>query len=79
MKRRIGPKMAEACWRLDSWGGACSSKHRLARAVGPHGSNAFGDRIVWRAIHAGLIDYEVHPTTGVYTLTLTDAGRAVLV
>ena len=57
--------------------GPVVGKWNLARRVGPHGSNAYGDRIVMRCIRAGLIDFTVDER-GVYTLTLSDAGRGTL-
>ena len=57
--------------------GPVVGKWNLARRVGPHGSNAYGDRIVMRCIRAGLIDFTVDGR-GVYTLTLSDVGREAL-
>ena len=75
---RIGPKMFAAVYTLAvRFGGSLRGKHNLAKAVGPHGSNNFGDRIVWRAICAGLIATETDEK-GIHTLTLTDAGLDLL-
>ncbi len=57
--------------------GPVVGKWNLARRVGPHGSNAYGDRIVMRCIRAGLIDFTVDGRA-VYTLTLSDVGREAL-
>lgn len=51
--KRIGPKMREALIYVQTHPGC--SKHEVAKAVGPHGSNAFGDRVVLRTLAAGLI------------------------
>lgn len=55
-----------------AYSGPVVGKWNLARQVGPHGSDAYGDRIVMRCIRAGLIDFTVDER-GVYTLTLSDA------
>ena len=73
---RIGPRMLDALNVL-AYSGPVVGKWNLARRVGPHGSNAYGDRIVMRCIRAGLIDF-VLDERGVYTLTLSDAGRGAL-
>jgi len=77
---RIGPRMIQACKILLSKGGTMTGKHGLAVAVGPHGSNAFGDRIVMRCVRAGLIELsgDPHSRQG-YTLTLTGRGHRVAV
>lgn len=73
----IGPRQYQALRYLASFG-PLNSKYELARHVGPHGSNQYGDRTVWRCIHAGYIGYSQHPTTGRYTLWLTEKGREAL-
>lgn len=55
-KPRIGPVMC-AAWAYVRANPGCS-KYEVSRAVGPHGSNNYGNRAVWRAIAAGLIRYE---------------------
>lgn len=66
MSNRIGPKMAMAA-RYVAINPGCS-KYEVARYVGPHGSNRFGDAIVLRAIAAGLI--EDRSVTGEYRYRL---------
>ena len=53
------------------------AKYEVARYVGPHHSNNFGDRTVWRAITRGLIENRSTDPTR-YALYITDAGRAAL-
>jgi hypothetical protein len=77
--RRVGPKMRWALDILAARGGTMQGKWNLARSVGPHGSNSYGDRVVMRCVDAGLIKLsgDAWGPRG-YTLTLTDAGRAAL-
>lgn len=53
------------------------AKYQVARYVGPHGSNNFGDRTVWRAINRGLIENRSTDPNR-YALYITDAGRTAL-
>lgn len=71
---RVGPRMMQAVRYVQRHPGC--SKHEVARAVGPHGSNAFGDRTVKRAMGAGLIEDRGSPTR--YALYVTPAGVALV-
>jgi hypothetical protein len=51
--KRIGFRMALAAQYVTDNPGC--TKLEVSLAVGPHGSNAYGSRIVERAINAGLI------------------------
>jgi hypothetical protein len=75
-KEVIGPRMLAAARIVYSNGGTMAPKHALAQAVGPNGSNAFGDRIVMRAVRAGLLRLEGSERR--YTVVLTDKGRALV-
>lgn len=66
MTRRIGPKMAWARDYVAAHPGC--TKHEVSRAVGPHGSNAYGWRIVQRAMAAGLIEHRDGPRADRYYL-----------
>lgn len=54
MTQRIGPKMQAAAEYVRHHPGC--TKHEVSVAIGPHGSNNFGNRAVLRAIKAGLIE-----------------------
>jgi hypothetical protein len=61
-------------------GGTMRGKARLARAVGPNGSNYYGDRIVMRCVDAGLIELSGDPwSQGGYTLTITEKGLSAII
>lgn len=53
------------------------TKHFIAVRVGPHGSNAYGDRTVLRAMARGLIENRSTDPRR-YALFITDVGRAAL-
>lgn len=78
---RPGQRMIWALRVLAANGGEMYGKWNLARAVGPHGSNSFGDRIVRRCVARGYIALTGSGNggrNGGYTMRLTDAGRSVL-
>lgn len=74
MAQRIGPQMISAVRFVEAHPGC--RQYEVAQAVGPHGSNGFGTRIVRRAEAAGLIRYEDGPRA--YRLFATDAGLDIL-
>lgn len=72
---RPGPRTLQAVAYVRTNPGC--AKYEVARWVGPHGSNSFGDRTVWRALRRGLIENKSDDPTR-YALYITDAGRAAL-
>ena len=75
INRRPGPRTVAAVAFVAAHPGTV--KHAVAVAVGPHGSNAFGDRIVLRAIGRALIENRSTDPRR-YALYVTPAGRALL-
>lgn len=73
-RRVIGPKMMEAVAFVQDNPGC--TKHAVAVAVGPNGSNKWGDRAVWRAIKAGLINAEYSKEERRYYLTVLQGVEA---
>lgn len=79
--RPIGPRMTQALGILKAHGGTITGKWNLARAVGPHGSNIYGDRTVMRCVARGLIALDGTGNggrNGAYAVHLTPAGYASL-
>jgi hypothetical protein len=74
--KRIGDRMHSATAYVAGHPGC--SKYEVSVAVGPHGSNSYGDRIVLRAIRAGLIENRSPEGSWFYALHVTDAGRELL-
>lgn len=73
-KVRIGYRMRQAVEYVSRHGGAAPSRLSVARAVGPHGSTAYGYRTVNRAIRAGLLTLDPdHPAASPH-----GAGAVVL-
>jgi glutamine amidotransferase-like uncharacterized protein len=84
---QVGPKMHSCVSSVD--GGpifrgsdAWESMNRLAKAVGPNGSQDYGYRIVKRCISKGLIELDGdHPdaaTNGRGAVVLTEKGKRYL-
>ena len=77
---RLGPKMRSAV-KLMYRRGQMPSKNKLAKHVGPNGSQDYGYRIVDRCIRAGLL--EVDPDSdmanphGMGAVKITDKGMDV--
>jgi hypothetical protein len=71
---RTGPRMIQCLSVLKGNGGAIQGKWNLARTVGPHGSNAFGDRTVSRCVSRGWIALVEVPGKRGYLVTMTDEG-----
>lgn len=71
--RRVGDRMLAAAEYVAANPGC--TKSEVSVWVGPHGSNAFGWRIVQRAIGAGLVNAGQHPRrSDAYALTVTNRG-----
>ena len=71
---RVGPQMIRCLAVLKGHGGQIQGRWNLSRAVGPHGSNAFGDRIVRRCIHRGWITVTEVPGKRGHLVTMTEEG-----
>ena len=78
----VGHKMHAAVSLVALNAGAMPSKNQVARAVGPHGSQDYGYRIVNRCRRKGLIeidaDHEDANPHGRGAVVLTEKGKSYL-
>lgn len=79
---RVGPKMLAALAYVDHRDGVVQSMNVIAKAVGPHGSQDYGYRIVNRCKSKGLLaidaEHDAANPHGRGAVVLTDKGRDVL-
>ena len=73
---RVGFRQVWALQALRN--GPIRGKWNLARAIGPHNSNYYGDAVVNRCIARGWIKLSREPGYSGWICTITESGKAVL-